>query len=77
MMADLRDLELIPLAKIDGIHGGKEYARIASIDSPFREAVTWAYLQNAGRPGLPDRDLEAWCGEILDSVKAEDRDAAR
>ena len=30
--------------------------RIASLDSPFREFVGWAYLQISCRPGVPPRD---------------------
>ena len=63
MAAYLQKLELIPLNNI-GLES-KPYLRIASIDSPFREMISWAYMQNACRPGLPDRDLEAWCEEII------------
>ena len=66
MAANLHDLELIPIGNI-----GSElpYLRIASLDSPFRELVAWAYLQNAGRPGLPDRDLDRWAQEVRDAVQ--------
>ncbi len=67
MTAYLRDLELIPITEIslsDKIEIG--FSRITSIDSPFREQITWAYLQIAGRPGVPDRDMEKWTQEILD-----------
>lgn len=43
---------------------GIAFERIASVDSPFRELVTWSYLQVAGRPGLPDRDLDEWAEGI-------------
>jgi hypothetical protein len=66
MTASLRDLELIPLQNVDASgSGGKSYVRIASVDSPFREFITWAYLQIIGRPGMPDRDLQAWADDIL------------
>ena len=48
------------------------YVRVASTDSPFREMVTWAYLQIAGRPGLPSLDVEEIVSEIstrLESMK--------
>ncbi len=66
MAANLRDLELIPIEKIK-----TEFSRIASLDSPFRELIAWAYLQTAGRPGLPDRDIDAWRDEIIENVKNE------
>ena len=64
MAANLRNLELIDLEKI-GAGGEFEYYRIASCDSPFRELVAWAYMQNAARPGLPERDLKTWAEEII------------
>ena len=62
MAANLRDLELISIANIAD---EKRFVRIASIDSPFRELIAWAYMQTACRPGLPDRDLESWAQEII------------
>ena len=58
MAANLRKLELIAVDEIAA------YERIASLDSPFREMVSWAYMQIAGRPGLPERDFDAWCKEV-------------
>ena len=63
MAADLRRLELIPENDIE-----KNYKIIASLDSPFREMVSWAYMQIAGRPGLPERDFDAWYKEIRDAL---------
>lgn len=62
MAADLRQLELIPFAEIVDEN---YYRRIASIDSPFRELISWAYMQTACRPGLPDRNVDEWCDEIV------------
>ena len=62
MAANLRDLELIPIGNIGN---EADFRRVASLDSPFRELVAWAYLQNAGRPGLPDRDLQSWAQEVI------------
>jgi CheY-like chemotaxis protein len=64
MAADLRALELIPVDSLQP--AGGEFLRIASIDSPFRELISWAYLQVACRPGLPDRDFGRWCDEIVE-----------
>ena len=67
MAANLRDLELIPVEKI--VPGGNvEYCIVASIDSPFRELVSWAYLQISCRPGLPDRDTEVWRQELVNAI---------
>ena len=61
MMADLKKLELLPRGDI-GIE--KAYERIASIDSPFRELIAWAYLTVACRPAVPVRDFDAWADEV-------------
>ncbi len=87
MMADLRALELVPLGAIDvgerkaaseaegrGVEAPK-FIRVASLDSPFRELISWAYLQVACRPGLPTRDTDAWCEEIIDSLNADIEEA--
>lgn len=75
MAADMRQLELVPFNDIDsgqeGDGSAQQFVRVASIDSPFREAIMWAYLQTAGRPGLPDRDFGAWSREIVDARKSE------
>jgi len=62
MAADLRDLCLIP---IEEIGADATYWRVASMNSPYRELVSWAYQQVACRPGLPVRDVEAWSSEVL------------
>ena len=67
MLANFRELELIPLSDIGCQE--KPFLRIASLDSPFRELVSWAYLQVSGRPGVPDRDKESWCEEIMDDYR--------
>ena len=64
--ANLKDLELIP---IDNIGDTGEFRVVASIDSPFRELVSWAYLQIACRPGLPERDLDTWAKDIISSIQ--------
>lgn len=65
MAANLRALELVPAEEI-----AKNYERVASLDSPFREMVSWAYMQIAGRPGLPERNLDEWAKEISKELKA-------
>ena len=66
MSANLQDLDLIPM---DRIGDEATFTVIASVDSPFREMVAWAYLQTAGRPGLPVRDVNLWAQEIIDSMR--------
>lgn len=69
MAANLRDLELIPINEISD--SGGRFCRVASVDSPFRELIAWAYMQIAGRPGLPDRDFASWANEIIATLKNE------
>ena len=47
-----------------------DYVRVASVDSPFREMVAWAYMQVAARPGLPERNWDAWADEVFQAVSA-------
>lgn len=70
MVARLKKLELVKLEEISGEKA--RFRRIASIDSPFRELVSWAYLQTAGRPGLPDRDFKKWCEEMMTELEKND-----
>ncbi len=69
MAANLRDLDFVQIADIG--KSENRFRRIASIDSPFRELVAWAYMQIACRPGLPDRNYDAWCDGIIDRIKQE------
>ena len=60
MALDLRDLELIPASDVGkDTDTGKKYERIASVDSPFREYIAWAFLQIGCRPGIPPRDMSS------------------
>lgn len=63
MAANLKDVEVVPMESLH-IRDKIVFDRIASIDSPFREQVAWAYLTTAARPGMPDRDLKSWAEEI-------------
>lgn len=66
MVANLKGLEVITWESVGPADSTThEYLRIASIDSPFREQVVWAYLTTAARPGMPDRDLKPWAEELL------------
>ncbi len=63
MAADVRRLNLLSFE-----HIREGYDIVASVDSPFREAIAWAYAQIAARPGLPDRDTESWADRIVDAL---------
>lgn len=65
MAADVRKLGLIPMQDLRN-----EYDHVASIDSPFRELISWAYMQTSCRPGLPERDYDAWIREIASDLGA-------
>jgi hypothetical protein len=66
MAACLKELELLERGIIGNSEGaGITYVRWASVDSPFRERVAWAYLQISGRPGMPECDTTAFVGSIV------------
>jgi CheY-like chemotaxis protein len=71
MTADFCRLELISVDQIG--NGDKEYLRIASVDNPFRELVAWAYVVNAARPGMPEREFEKWADEITAAVPVREK----
>jgi len=57
MVLDLKSLECIQRVKVvvekKPIVLGAEYVRVASMDSPFREALSWRFTHSVGRPGYP------------------------
>jgi CheY-like chemotaxis protein len=65
MAARLKDLDLIP---IDEIGDKAKYVIVASIDSPFREQISWAFIEVHGRPAVPDRDLDKWIEQIKETL---------
>lgn len=62
MMIDFRNLELIDIGHIGT--ADEDYERVASTDNPWRELLAWAFMLSAARPGMPDRDYEAWAKEL-------------
>lgn len=65
LVASMQDLEVIRYEQIGSTEtDGTSYDRVASIDSPFREQVAWAFLSTVARPGMPDRDLASWARQI-------------
>jgi CheY-like chemotaxis protein len=72
MVANLKGLEVINWETVGPLNSAThEFLRVASIDSPFREQVAWAYLTTAARPGMPDRDLMPWAEELVRAAVAE------
>ena len=67
MAADVRKLRLIP---VQDIRDERKYKRVASIDSPFRELISWAYMQTACRPGIPERDYNTWVEEVASDLES-------
>ena len=63
MAADLRRLELVRFEEIR-----KAFRVVASVDSPFREAIVWAYVRSTGRPGLPERDVDSWVDAVVERM---------
>lgn len=68
MVLDFKSLELVARTAIalspEAATEGSVFARIASMDSPFREALSWRFMQTAGRPGTPDTDRTSLETEI-------------
>ncbi len=66
MVINLKKLQLIPYSVIKNEdETNVQFLRIASIDSPFKEQISWAYMQTACRPGVPDRNFEVWKEQIF------------
>jgi CTP synthase len=69
LTVDLKKVELLPLKDVamhkGVISGHHEYFRVASIDSPFREQIVWAYMITSCRPGVPNRDMTLWAKELM------------
>lgn len=56
---NLKALKLIPKANLSN-----GYVKIASLSSPYKERLVWAYMQNACRPGVPDLAVEEWVDSL-------------
>lgn len=68
MTINLKDIKQVAVGEISLTEHnieGKKYYRVASIVSPFREQIVWAHMINSCRPGMPDRDMDAWAEGIL------------
>ncbi len=63
LVVNFKEIELIPIEEI-GDSDNVKYRRIVSIDSPYREQISWAFIQVAGRPGVPSVDIDKWAEEL-------------
>jgi hypothetical protein len=68
MVVDFKSLDLIALTSIapalEAVNGGSQYARLASLDSPFREGLAWRFAQTASRLGFPSMDEESLATDV-------------
>jgi hypothetical protein len=74
MAAKLKSLELVPLGDIGE---NCKYKTIASIDSPFREQIGWAFIEIHGRPGIPERDLSSWIKELWEELNRQKAESTK
>jgi hypothetical protein len=78
MALNLRNLALVPVTSIaKEVAEGCSYIRVASLDSPFREYVAWAFLQVSCRPGVPPKDDSAVIESLLQSWGIKDTDVKK
>ena len=42
-----------------------KYVKVASLNTPYKERLVWAYMQTACRPGVPDLSVEAWANNLV------------
>ncbi len=63
MVLDLKSLHVAEREKIAAgselVKEDSEFIRLASMDSPFREALSWRFTHTIGRPGYPPVDEES------------------
>lgn len=70
MSINLKKLQLIELKRITvrkKVENETHY-RLASVDSPFRERLSFAFTQVTGRPGLPDINWQQCIDNITETV---------
>ncbi len=68
MSVDLKNVEPVDPEKIstscDDLNG-HEYYRVTSLDPQYVTQLVWGYMQNACRPGAPDRNVEEWAKRVI------------
>ena len=66
---NMKNIETISLNKVEWKAktptAGKVWIRKASLSSPFRERVAWAYLSTACRPGVPTLNVSDWTDDMF------------
>jgi len=67
LYVDLKDLRLVQYASI-GTQDTDEHKRIASLDSPFREALISAFAQTSTRVGRPETDNSSWLKKVMSDI---------
>lgn len=70
MSVDLKNVEPVDPKKIsvscdDLDEQEQEYYRVASLDPQYVTQLVWGYMQNACRPGAPDRNVEEWAKRVF------------
>jgi hypothetical protein len=72
MAVDLKNLQLLDMVAVSLSEDPNiAWYRIASVDSPFRERISWAFAQISGRPGLPTIDNDQFVDVILEQLPAD------
>lgn len=69
LVINLKDISLVKynlIGKTERDIEGKEFYRVSSMISPYREQIVWAHLIDSCRPGLPERNVNAWAKEMLE-----------
>lgn len=70
MAINLRNCVYIDRNEIDldynADDNSKKFTRVASLNSPYRELVVWAFMSLSCRPGLPERNLSPWANSLFD-----------
>lgn len=69
MAVNLKKIALIDIRTIEMSETGTlQFRRVASLDSPFRERVAWAYTEIASRPGIPDINVNQMAETLIASI---------
>jgi hypothetical protein len=66
LVIDFQQLYTVPLKRLKIMERNEKIERIASIDSPFAEAILSGFARYFGRLGTPDLDIEC----VVDRIKA-------
>ena len=73
MVLDLKSFEMIERVKIavsqEAVAAGSVYVRLAGMDSPFREALSWRFTHSVGRPGYPVMDEVSLAKDVEEEAK--------